>query len=161
MQQYRVLSPSIAAFLQSGVSVRLASCSGGLRPVVGRALGATVEDDRRHVRLILAERPSAPLLQAVRDTGVIAAAFTQPTTHRSIQLKGRDARVTPARSGDAERIGRQGGAFVLELTELGYPESLIAAIRAYRPGVLVAVTFTADGVFDQTPGPAAGEPVVP
>lgn len=161
MEDELVLSPAMAAFLQSGVSVRLASSTGGFRPVVGRALGASVDQDRRHVHLVLAERPSGPILQAVRETGVLAAAFTRPITHRSIQLKTTAARVEPALPGDAELIARQGSGFVLELTELGYPASLIEAIRTYEPGPLVRVSFAVAGAFDQTPGPGAGEPVAP
>ncbi len=160
MQHDAIISPETAAFLQLGVSVRLASSTPGRRPVTGRGVAVTVEDDRSRIRLLVASDACGALLDAVRATGFIAAAFTQPTTHRSIQLKGRGAVVVPLDADACEIADRHCRAFVLELREIGFSEPFIASVCTYTPGSLVGIRFTPDGAFDQTPGPGAGDALV-
>lgn len=158
------LSPATAAFIQSGVSVRLASTTALRRPVVGRAIAAWPLEDRRRVTLILDRAANASLIDAVRESGMVAAVFTQPTTHRSLQLKGRDATIHAPDDDPVDLrqvIARQSRAFALELRDIGFAEDFIAAHCAHDAEDLVAVTFTCEGAFDQTPGPDAGAAVTP
>ncbi|MFA7431173.1 MAG: hypothetical protein WCZ23_13530, partial [Rhodospirillaceae bacterium] len=151
MQQDAIISPETAAFLQLGVSVRLASSTAGRRPVTGRGMAVTVEDNRCRIRLIVASAACRALLEAVRTTGFIAAAFTQPTTHRSIQLKGGGAVIVPLDDAACAIADRHCRAFALELREVGFSETFIASLCVYAPGSLVGICFTPDGAFDQTP----------
>lgn len=155
------LSPETAAFIQGGVSIRLASSTPARKPVSGRAIAASVSTDRRRITLFLDAAVCAPVLEAVRAGGIIAAAFTQPTTHRSLQLKGADATLHPPGPEALEVIERHLRAFTVELREIAFPDPFIAAHEAFDPQALVALTFSATNAFDQTPGPRAGDAVVP
>ncbi|MGC2856555.1 hypothetical protein ACM64Y_13860 [Novispirillum sp. DQ9] len=155
------LSPATAAFLQGGVSIRMASCGVGGRPVTARALAAALDAGRRHLTLYIDRRAALPFLEAVEAGGRVAAAFTQPTTHRCIQVKGTDAAVHPPEAGALDIIDRHHRLFAVELREVGFAEGMIAAHDAYDPDGVVAVTFACLEVFDQTPGPRAGDAMTP
>lgn len=103
--------------------------------------------------------PAAALIDDVRRTGSIAAVFSKPSTHETMQLKGTDARIVPTEPGDEALAQGYVEAFVAELVPFGYPASVIRAFLTCPPEDLVAVTFTVAAAFSQTPGPQAGEPL--
>lgn len=103
--------------------------------------------------------PAAAVLDDIRRTGAIAAVFSRPSTHETLQLKGVDARIVPAEPGDDALARRYVDAFVAELVPYGYPEAVIRAFLTCPPEDLVAVQFTPVAAFSQTPGPQAGEPL--
>lgn len=155
------LSPATTAFIQGGVSIRLASCGIDGKPVTARAVAATVDAQRRRVTLLVDTTVATPFLEAVRGGGMVAAAFTQPTTHRSLQIKGGAAEVHPPAADALDIIDRHGRAFAVELREIAFSDAFIAAHEAFSPDALVAVTFSAADAFDQTPGPRAGDALAP
>ncbi|HSD55481.1 MAG TPA: hypothetical protein VLC47_15045 [Burkholderiales bacterium] len=55
------------------------------------------------------------LLRDLRDTGTIAAVFTQPSTRRTIQLKGTDAASGPLEPGDTALIEANIAALVRDM----------------------------------------------
>ena len=81
--------------------------------------------------------------------------FSQPSTHRTIQLKGSDARVTRVTSADRDIAQRHLRTWVEDLQLAGYAADFARTVRGEAPD-LVAVTFTLASAFLQTPGPAAG-----
>jgi hypothetical protein len=151
------LDEANAAFIRSGVMVSVASRDAHQVPSVTRALGCRVAPDRRRVTAFLARSQCATLLRDLRDTRAIAAVFSQPSTHRTIQLKGTDAVLGPPEPGDTALIEANRVALVREMAALGYTEVLVRTILAYEPADLVAVTFTPTSAFAQTPGPQAGK----
>lgn len=155
------MGKGLAAFLGAGTSVSVASVAAGGRPVVGRGLGWRVEEDGRTVTVVLDDAVNEGLVDALAATGRVAIVLTQPTTHRSIQLKGHDARVAPAPPDAAALVDRHIAAFARELAAIGYGDAFTRALCAHNPADLVAVSFTPDAGFDQTPGPRAGEPLPP
>jgi hypothetical protein len=154
-----LLDEALAAFLQTGVSINVGSRGPGNVPVVARANGCRVAADRRSVTVLLPATKSTALLDAVRATGAIAVVFSEPPTHRTIQLKGTDATVGPAADEDPVRAERYVSAFGAALAPLGYPEPVFRALLWAEPADLVAVTFSPSAAFDQTPGPRAGAPL--
>jgi hypothetical protein len=96
-------------------------------------------------------------LDAIHLTGAIAVVFSQPSTHISIQLKGRDTKLTALRRGDPALVERYTRAFCADLKPLGYEEALIRALVWCDPASLVAVTFAPENAYLQTPGPGAGD----
>ena len=150
-----VLTPELAAFCQSGVSVVLASCDRTARPLVGRALACRIAPDGE-MRVVLRESSNTGLLAALRGGAPLAATFTQPTTHRSIQLKAPGARQVAANASDAPAAVVQTAAFRRELMEIGYGEDFAAGYCGFETHDLVTITFRPDAAFVQTPGPSAG-----
>jgi hypothetical protein len=152
-----LLDAANAKFIQSGVMVSVASRDARHVPSVTRALGCRVAPDRRRVTAFLVASQSEPLLRDLRDTRVIAAVFSQPSTHRTIQLKGTDATLGALEPGDAALIEANRIALTKDMAVLGYTEVFVRTILAYEPADLVAVTFRPTSAFAQTPGPQAGK----
>ncbi|MGQ9367908.1 hypothetical protein [Azospirillum sp. ST 5-10] len=150
-----------AAFLDEGVSVVVSSSDRANRPVLSRALACRVEPDGRRVGLLLSASASAALLDAVAETGRLAVVVTRPSTHRSVQLKGEDARVVPPTAGALDAVAHHVGPFVRDLESIGFEEPFVRTLMACDPADLAALVFTPSAGFDQTPGPKAGDALAP
>lgn len=150
------LSPELAGFMQSGVSMHAASRNADNVASLSRPLGCRVSPDHTRVTIFILASHSGEMLASFRDNGRIAVVFSQPSTHRTIQVKGADAAVEPLQAGDEAIVSRHREAFVKELCGLGYEASLPSLLLAGMRGDIVAVSFTVDAVFIQTPGPTAG-----
>lgn len=151
-----ILSEEIAAFLQRGVSLVVASRDAQLLPSLARAYGCHVSPDRRRVTVVLSARQSGALLAAIADSGQIALAVTEPATHLSYQLKGNDAQIRPLQPFDHASCDKHVEDFVIDVSPLGYPEPLLRAVMGTAVDDRVAVSFTPAQSFDQTPGSSAG-----
>jgi hypothetical protein len=155
-----LLDAEHAAFvLLPGISMTAASRSAGNRPVLGRAVGCRVAPDRSRVAVLIPADQNAALVDALRDSRAIAVVFSQPSTHRTIQLKGTDAAIEAPAADDRQRALSWTQGFVAELGAMGYAESMINAFLWCDPQALVAVSFTPCSAFQQTPGPGAGAPL--
>ena len=146
-----------AAFMQGGISMNVAGCGANLAPSVARALGCLISPQRTSVRLLVSRGQAAAVLEHVRQSGKLAAVFSEPATHRTIQLKGEDAVVEPAAPDDIDTVVRYRAAFVAHLETVGYKPALIYAFLACPASDLCAIGFTPSTAFSQTPGAAAGQ----
>lgn len=153
------LDPELAAFLESGLSMHAASRNAVHVASLSRGLACRVSPDRTRLTVFLLASHSARMLADFRENGEIAVVLTLPSSHRTVQLKGRDAKVEPLQDGDARRIGLQHEGFVRDLVALGYDASLPDTLLANTTGDIVAVGFTIAAAFNQTPGPGAGNPM--
>jgi hypothetical protein len=148
-----------AAFMQSGVSVHLASRGPANVPSVARAIGCRIAPDRSRVTIFLSAAQAPELVSDVRASRMAAAVFSQPSTHHTLQVKGDDAVVGALADGDLARIAACADALVRDLQTLGYTEAFGRALLDFDPADLVAVAFTPKTAFRQTPGPNAGAPL--
>lgn len=153
------LSADVLAMMVRGVSVNVASRDAALRPSLMRAVGSDVAPDGSRITVYLARSQSGQLLQDIASTGRLAVVFSQPSTHRSVQLKASAATLRPAVEADVPVLARYLASMESEVARVGFPPPLTRAMLAYRLDDLVAVTFTPDEAFDQTPGPRAGKPL--
>ncbi|NMG27557.1 hypothetical protein [Aromatoleum evansii] len=154
------IDAELAAFITTaGVSISVGSSGAGLLPSITRGIGCRVATDQRRVSVFVVAEQSREVLDDVRDTRRIAAVFSQPCNHRTLQLKGRDAVVEALEAGDRERIERYRGAFSAELGAIGFGPLFTHALIDSGGGEIVAIAFTPCAAFDQTPGPRAGEPL--
>jgi hypothetical protein len=151
-----LLGTNHTAFMQGGVSVVVASRNSAMVPDVVRGCGCRVSRDRRRVTVLVEPGRSSELLENIRLTGTIAVVFSQPSTHRTIQLKGTDAEVVAVTAADRRIADRHLGAWVEDLVSVGYTAAFAAAVRGRAEAGLTAITFTPTSAFEQTPGPAAG-----
>ena len=153
------LDAANAAFVQGGVSIVAASRDAGRVPSIGRAIGCRVSRDRLRATLLIAGSQAPELLADLRACGRIAVVFSQPSTHRSLQLKADDA-VVRAPAGDEPALcARYVQAFCADIALLGHTEAQARALCGYVDGDLVAIDFTPNAAFEQTPGPRAGTPL--
>ncbi|TFL16840.1 hypothetical protein [Jannaschia formosa] len=149
------LPPHLRAFLQSGAHPILGTRGADGRPLVGSGTAARVEADGT-VRVLAQRLGNGPLLEALAAGAAIAATFSHPRDHRSIQLKARAVTVTPARPDDATEAARQVAVLTDYLLRLGYEPAQARGISAFDADDLVSVEFLPEQVFTQTPGPGAG-----
>jgi len=154
-----VLDAATAAFICGGISINAASARPDAVPSMARATGCRIAGDGRTVTLLFASTPAAALIDDLRRSGAIAAVFSEPSTHRTLQLKGNDARLVPPAAGDAALALDYARRFNESLVRLGYPGEVLQAVLAHEADDLVAVEFTPLSAFSQTPGPGAGEPL--
>ncbi len=154
-----LLNAEHAAFIQCGVSIGAATRGNSNEPKVARAFGCRVSADRRRVVLLFPVNQAGTFLEAVRLTGTIAVVFSQPSTHRTIQLKGVDASAATLEPEDAALCARYAEAFGDDLLRLGYRREFSNAILAFDPSDLAAIAFTPTSAYTQTPGPQAGTPL--
>jgi hypothetical protein len=152
-----LIDETTAAFVQGGQSILAASSDENNGPVIVRCLGCRVSSKGRLLTVLVPA--SDPFVLVVRLTKRIAVVFTQPSTHRTIQLKGTDARTLPLRKADLELAGRYADAFGAEVCPLGYTEEAMRALLSCDPPELTPVTFSPTAGFLQTPGPRAGAPL--
>lgn len=151
-----LISDELAAFVQKGVSLAVASRDANLQPSMARAYGCHISPDRRRVTLVVSQRQSAALIADISASGQIALAITEPTTHRTYQLKGKDAAVVPLRPFDHASCDAHLKAFVAEVMPLGFTEELLRTVMDTRVNDRIAISFTPHEVFSQTPGHTAG-----
>jgi len=151
------IGPEHAALIARGVSIIVGSRDTSLRPHLMRAVGCRLSADWRQATLLMPQG-GGQVLSDLRDNGRIAVVFSEPSSNRTLQLKGQDATVTPCGPDDAALAERYVQGFVAEIGKLGFAEEVARTILN-RDDALVAVHFTIAEAFEQTPGPAAGEPL--
>ena len=150
------LPADIAAFMARGVSVIVASRDAQLRPSIMRAVGSRVDAGGQDITVFLSRPQSRQLLQDLAATGQVAVVFSEPSTHRSVQLKASRVELRPAVPEDAPALERYLASMENELQAIGYMAGLASALLAHRLEEVVAVRFTPEQAFEQTPGPRAG-----
>lgn len=151
-----LIDDALASFAQGAVSITVGACDRHLRPCLVRAAGCRISSDRRRVTLFLSASQSTAVLDCVRDHGAIAAVFSQPTTHRTVQLKGTSAEIGALEEGDLVVMATYRAAFAREVAPLGFAEPLIQTLFSFPAGDVVRLSFCPVEAFLQTPGPNAG-----
>lgn len=152
-----MLDADNAAFIQTRVSISLATCGAERLPNLMRALGCKLLDGGRQVGIFLNATLATALLADIRANRRVACVFCLPSTNRTLQLKGEDAEIRPFDAADLPVITRHIDEFAVEVAPEGVPEVLVRTLFAYRPDDLVTVIFSPGAVFSQTPGPKAGQ----
>jgi Pyridoxamine 5'-phosphate oxidase len=146
----------VAEVLQGPAFVQVATRDAALRPTHVVAVGAVVHDDRQTVTIFVpagrAERP----LRNLTANGRIAVGIGL-ASHEAYQLKGTFVSSRPAEAADHARQQAYRTELLASLLEAGYPSAIARPLAlgfAHTPAV--AITFRAEEVFLQTPGPGAG-----
>ncbi len=155
MTEEPIFDAELAGFLQSGIAIHVGSAA-ALVPQLTRAAGCRVSPDRRIVTVFVDSAASTGLLEILRAKGAIAAVFTKPKSHRTVQLKGSEARISTPEAADLALVRQQVEAFSAELASIGFPPRLGQTIVGGREAHYVALSFVPTSAFVQTPGPSAG-----
>jgi hypothetical protein len=151
-----VLTSDLVNFCQSGLSIVVGSCETDGSPIGGKAFACRIDARTQTARVTVPRAANAPLLNALAQGKGIAVTFSQPTTHKSIQLKGTSARLGTVRAEDKRDTVDQRAGFARELLAVGYPEAYVQMFCAHDPRDLAVLSFTPTEAFLQTPGPNAG-----
>jgi hypothetical protein len=150
------LPQDLLAMMARGVSVNVASRDASMRPSLMRAVGSDVSPDGSTVTVYLARSQSRQLIQDIASTGQLAVVFSEPATHRTVQIKAARATQRAATEADRPLLARYLASMEHEIARVGHPPVVTRAMLAHKLEDVVAVTFTPEQAFDQTPGPQAG-----
>jgi hypothetical protein len=149
-------APLLARFIEfvdSGTSLLIATRDAAHGCEVVRVAAACLLEQRIQLLVPLPEGERS--LRNLAANGCIALTAAHPTSYRAFQIKGRDASLAswPEMESAAERHFT---AMAAELAQLGVSPEQTARLwsRSY-----VAVAFTPEALFEQTPGPVAGRPL--
>jgi hypothetical protein len=152
-----MIQPEAAELLESPCSLIVCTVDADRLPDATRAWGVDVLSPTE-VRVLLADNATT-CLDNLRTTGVLALTATHFVTAVSYQLKGRARPAAATTPEDRIRFDRFCAGCVAAVHEIhGTPEEVVW--RMAPPGI-VAYEMTVDAVFDQTPGPRAGERLSP
>jgi hypothetical protein len=154
-----LLDEVLADFIQHHVSINVATRDAGNLPTLTRALGCRVSPDRRRITVFISVPRSEELLRNLRDNGAIAAVFSRPTTHQTIQVKASDATIVALEDGDRALMAAYGATFIEDIRQIGYQDPFASAMVSAVDEEAVGIAFTPTAAFVQTPGPAAGQPL--
>lgn len=156
-----VIGPEQAALMRRRVSIIAATRDAQHRPHLMRALGCRLAPNRRELTLFLSTGACAELLADLRDNGRIAVVFSEPSTDRSLQIKGEGACIEPPAPGDAALVAHYVECFADEIAALGFDRVLVKTMFHHEPDELVTVRFVPREAYEQTPGPQAGARITP
>jgi hypothetical protein len=154
----RKIPEDLVDFLESGISILVGTRDREMRPDAMRAVGARVSPGRDRITVFLPDASAERAAENLRDNGQIAVAFSRPIDHYSIQIKGRVEDLRPAEDADRVVPDRYHAAYVEQLYMVGLPRSLSQRMIVWPS---LAVTFSVDDLFVQTPGPDAGKRLEP
>ena len=150
------LGPEHVAMIARGVSAIVASRDAALRPSLMRAVCSTITPDGSEITVFLARSQSRQLLQDLAATGQVAVVFSQPSTHRTVQVKAGSISGRAAGPEDLPALQRYLEAMEYEICSIGHTAPIVRAMLAFELNDLVAISFAPAEAFDQTPGPKAG-----
>jgi hypothetical protein len=156
VQQSIALPEDIATFIQSGISMTVASRDDRFVPSIAKGVGCRVSPGRDAVTVLVFANAAEALLRDVAHCGQLATVFSRPSTNRTLQIKGRDVTAAPAGPADVALARRHIALFAEELRLLGWSADYVHDVFWHDPVHLVALHFTPEGAFQQTPGPGAG-----
>ena len=151
------LPPEVCDFVQGGVSITIASRDDRLVPSLAKGVGCRVAPTHDGVEVLLFANTAEALLRDIAAHRQAAVVFSQPSSNRTLQLKGRDLAVRPAQPTDVALVRRWMLLFTDDLRKLGWDRAFVEGVFWHDPVHLVVLRFTPEGAFQQTPGPQAGQ----
>jgi hypothetical protein len=153
------LPAELAAFVQGGLSISVCGRDERLVPSLAKGVGCRVRPDGREVTVLLFSDAAEAVARDIATNRLIAVVFSQPSTNRTVQLKGRDATPVPATPADVARVRRHLALFAADIAPMGWDQRYVDTLFWHDPAQLLAIRFTPEFAFAQTPGPNAGAPV--
>lgn len=152
----QVLLPNdLVEFIQSGVSVIVGVVGADGRAKAGRALATRVQTDGS-IRIMYPTEGNAAITASAQSGSPIAATFSAPLSHRTIQLKAASSRAEQLDPEDRFSVGRQMDAFAAILRILGFPPYFVQSFCDNRSQSISVLSFLPQAAYEQTPGPGAG-----
>lgn len=149
-----VLPSELVDAFEGGVSILVGTRDASLVPTGSMGVGAVVHPDRRRVTVFLTTAANERAIANARETGVIAVAFSNSIDHQTTQVKGRVVEVRPGTDAEENVCARYRLALGERLAIIGHRRAIVNTLNVWPS---TAITFEIDDIFQQTPGPGAGE----
>lgn len=150
----RLLTPELATFLESGLSIVVGTRDASLRPDGAAAWAIRAHDDGVHLTVFMHVENVSRLMPNLTVCPQVAVTMDLPTTHRACQVKGDVVSIRAALDDERPEVERQLDAFNRDLEALGIPRVMFSGWKAWPCS---AIVVRATDVFEQTPGPGTGE----
>jgi hypothetical protein len=151
-----VITPELAEFIESGISVLVGTRDARLRPDCVRGAGVRADAAAGTLTVFLPAATAERALANLADNGRIAVTITRAIDHRSLQLKGGALEVRPSSAEERVEIERYLELLAVDWGHVGVPRK---ATKSMNHGPAVPVTLRCEALFEQTPGPGAGGPL--
>jgi hypothetical protein len=148
-----MISERLRKCVQSGLSVIVATADSEHVPSCCRAVAIRTNDDFETVTVYLPAATSHETLANIATTRRLAVACSEISSHETTQIKGVTRAVRLAPASDEAFVRERLEAFAATLDTIGLPKRVTRSL-AHWPAF--AVDVTVEEVFDQTPGPNAG-----
>ena len=148
-----MISPELADFLQSGISILVGTRDAFLVPSCARGVGVRVEPGGDEVTLFVPVATGAATIANLENNGRLAVTFSRPVDHRSVQLKGRAVEIREAAADERGAVESYRLAYAATLGYIGLPPQLMARVRNWP---CHALRLRVEALYQQTPGPDAG-----
>ena len=153
-----MITPELAAFIESGISVLVGTRDARLRPDCVRAAGVRADAAAGTLTVFLPAATSARALANLADNGRVAVTVTRAIDHRSLQIKGGAIEVRPSSSEEKGFIERYLEQLAVDWGYVGVPRKTTRSMNAWPA---FTVLLGAESLFEQTPGPDAGQRLTP
>lgn len=150
------ISEELKTFLESGLSIVVATRDGRLQPDGASGWAVSVDDSGDRLTLYLHPQAADEMLRNLERHPEIAVNFDLPTSHRACQVKGRFLAARKARKAEKPIVERQMDAFAADLVQIGVPRVMTGGWEIW-PCVALEVEVTE--LYEQTPGPGTGGPL--
>jgi hypothetical protein len=149
-----MIGRDLAELIEGGVGIVVGTRDAENVPDAARAWGCRVAPDCGTVTVWIPDDQFPKCLHNLRSNGRIAVTFARPVDYRAVQLKGRVTDIRPSTDTDASLIERYRQRFFDNLVAIGIERD---GCELWASSGCTAVTFSVTELYQQTPGPGAGE----
>lgn len=127
-----------------------------LRPEVLAITGIKAAADLSSITVFVPDGEAAQTFANIADNSAIALTVAEPMSHTTYQFKGTVSAQRPTTTDEqaVQEIYREKAATMLDQIGLGRG---LMAVRRLAPST--AIEFSVEDMFDQSPGPNAGNPL--
>ena len=143
----------LQGWADGGVSVIVGTVDADGFPTCCRAIAIASKDGFDTVTVYVPAATAQETVANVATTRRVAISCTRPLTHESIQIKGLTRGVRLAQPSDEPYVRERLSQFADVLDTIGLPRRVGTSV-AHWPAF--AIDVSVEQVFDQTPGPKAG-----
>lgn len=149
-----MIPAAVRELIAAGPSLLIGTHDGSLVPEATRATGILLGADGASLTVFVPDATGRRALVNLRSDPRVAITCSHPASHLTFQLKGRVTAVRRAKGPDRDVIERYRSAFSGQLEEVGISPEVSSRLSGW-PAHAIEVTVTE--IFEQTPGPGAGE----
>jgi hypothetical protein len=143
-------------YVETGLSFFVGTVDAEGFPAACRAYALRSNDDFSVVTVYVPVNVSQETIANVATTRRVAIGATHPIDHGSIQIKGTTRGVRLARPEEEAFVQKRLEEYTDLLDMIGVPRRIMRGVTHWPA---FAIDVTVEELFDQTPGPRAGEPI--
>ena len=147
---------TLQSWLEGGISVIVGTADADKVPTCCRGIAVATKDNFETITVYVPAATGQEIIANVATTRRVAVGLTIPRTHGSIQIKGVSRGVRLAPASDEGFLRTRLHQFADALAEFGMPRNVV---QRFTHWPAFAIDVTVEEVFDQTPGPKAGQPL--